>query len=174
MGKQVGYHKKRHMNMNKQLLLIILVAITVPPLLWIVHLYSKPLPKVTDIDRIAGPALEYSSDRMARKTFIQDQHYQLATSDDDAIIRLRQRSNPLYASGDVNIRYDKDLDLIVAEVTTIRIEPAKREALTWLTSQGISTEAICVLPVTFTINEPSSQALKGLGIRFDPLPTECK
>lgn len=158
---------------NKQLIILIIIAVIIPPILWILHIYSKPLPKITEIDRVAGPALEYSPDRIAHKDYIMSQDFELAEKDQQLVDELKREPNPLYQSDNIIVRYDPTQDIFVSEVTTVRIEPAKREAVNWFSVKGLSLEAICTLPVTFTINDQSAKDLKGLDIDFDPLPTEC-
>ena len=160
---------------NKKIFISFLIILPIG--LWLLSMYTdifKPKPTVTKIEKTSDAPLQYSQARAAHKDELIKRNYQLATNDQQVVNGLIQKNGPLLLTENVIVIYDKKDELFKAEITTVRIEPAKREAITWFKEQGLSNEAICILPVTFTIDEKSAKSLQGLDIIFDPLPTECK
>jgi len=85
-----------------------------------------------------------------------------------------QYSGVIYESSNVIIDYTQSADAIQVEITTIDIDKAKQEAVDWLTKQGLSSEAICNIPVSFYLNYNISEQLRGSNTTFSPLAPNCK
>lgn len=161
--------------LNKKLVIIFIIILTIviPIGLWLMIPKGENLPPITKIDKVSGPEAKYDETRSAHKEYLINQNYLLGSDDQKIVDKLKQQSNPLYQSQNITVEYDPEEDLFISEVKTIRIEPAKREGVNWFRIQGLSLEAICILPVTFIINEESADALRGFDLQFDPLATDC-
>ena len=80
----------------------------------------------------------------------------------------------VYQSPNVIIDYTRSADSFMAEIETINIDLAKKEANNWFLSQGMSQEGICNYPLQFYIGPQASLALQGKNIVFNPLAPNCK
>lgn len=113
---------------------------------------------------------QQDSDRLAEL-----EQYREALSPSDATIKatLIKRENPLAATGDFVITYNPTTDMFQAQINTISINTAKREVDQWFFDQGMSVEAPCELPVSFTIEDSVANSLTGLDVIFSPLAPGC-
>jgi hypothetical protein len=102
--------------------------------------------------------------------------YRFALNSSDEKIKsiLIKQHNPLLKTDNYIISYNSVSDKFQVQVATIEINTAKDDAVSWFKKQGFSDDAICHLPIEFTIDEKDAESLRGLDIVFNPLPTECQ
>lgn len=71
------------------------------------------------------------------------------------------------------VDYLHDNDQFQVEILTTDFNQAKKDAVSWFTSEGFSMNAVCKLPVIFYLNFDIKQELPDRGINFNPLAEGC-
>lgn len=89
-----------------------------------------------------------------------------------AILSSAASSGVIYQNEKISIEYVKSADLFQVEIMTIETVSAKKEAVEWFQSKGLSNEGICSLPVSFYLNFDIKIQLEEAG-SFNPLPDTC-
>ena len=84
-----------------------------------------------------------------------------------------QTSGVLYESKNVRIDYTKGPDLIQAEILTDNVEDAKKEAVGWFLSKGMSQQGVCSLPVDFYLNWEIRGRFEQENKTFNSIPYGC-
>lgn len=159
-------------------ILIICLIILIPVAIWLIAFHKTPVKQ--DNSSKGGV---YSQKDNSPVTYnqqdgnqLQEQvnnRPQLSASDEQVKMELIKRGNPLASTEDYTIIYDLTTDIFFAQINTISIEFAKREVDQWFFDQGMSVEAPCELPVTFTLKDSVAESLKGLHVVFSPLAPGC-
>lgn len=80
----------------------------------------------------------------------------------------------VYMSPNITIFYIGEADVFQVEIKNTDIDSAKNEAVRWLTSQGLSAQAICDYPVYFYLNAQTAESLRGTGTVMNTLPPGCQ
>src|SRR5664279_2965459 len=111
----------------------------------------NPTPEINTSQANGGP-LTYDEESTKRKDELLKNRQPLSSPD-----QITKTPNPLKITDMYKIEYLPSVDEFQVELTTIRINTAKDDAVAWLKGQGFSDEALCKLPVVFTID---SQMLK--------------
>ena|SRR5258708_28215448 len=167
--------------MNKKALskiLIICLIIIIPVVIWIVTFHKMPVkqdnsPKGGVYSQKDNSPVTYNQPDGVKLQEQEQNRQQLSASDAKVKIDLIRRGNPLAATEDYTIIYDPATDTFFAQINTISIEFAKREVDQWFFDQGMSVEAPCELPVSFTLKDSVAPSLKGLHVVFSPLAPGC-
>ncbi len=103
----------------------------------------------------------------------------LSTSDSVAkqkiltLLPAGQVSGVLYKSSTVIIDYTHAADEFQGEILTVDIAQAKKDAVLWFASEGVSQKAVCNMPVVFYLNYNVANHLRGTGVQFNPLAEGC-
>lgn len=84
-----------------------------------------------------------------------------------------QISGVLYNSPTVTIDYTSAADQIQVEILTVDIAQAKRDATSWLRSQGLSQRGICDLPVVFYLSSDVLNQVRNKNFTLSPLAEGC-
>jgi hypothetical protein len=168
--------KKKQLSLSN--ILIVCLIVLIPVVLGIIALY-----KLQGMQNKSSRGGVYSSKNNSPVTYNQDDvnklhqfeqnRPKLSPSDAMAKVNLIKRENPLATTDDYTITYDPTTDIFQAEITTISINNAKDEVVQWFVNQGMSNEALCQLPLNFTLEDSVVQSLKGLDIIFNPLAPNC-
>ena len=90
-----------------------------------------------------------------------------------AILPQSSSSGVVYRTNNIIIDYTQSADIFQVEILTTDIQRAKNEATLWLTTQGLSQEAICTLPVGFYMNSDVASELRKTNLVFYPLGDGC-
>lgn len=64
-------------------------------------------------------------------------------------------------------------DEFLVEIKTVNINQAKEDSVAWLKSKGLSDQGVCHLPLVYYLNHNAATSLRGLNIKFSPLPPGC-
>lgn len=115
----------------------------------------------------------YNTNDVNKINELEHNRQSLNLSDEEVKNALTEKPNPLAKTEDFIITYNQTTDIFQAEITTISINNAKEEVVEWFNNQGMSTEALCELPLSFTLEASIANSLKGLDIIFDPLYEGC-
>jgi hypothetical protein len=78
----------------------------------------------------------------------------------------------LYSSINVRLEYLSSPDQFSAEILTNKVPAAKNEVVQFLSSKGLSSEAICNLPLIFYLSIQARRSLPE-NYEFNPLPENC-
>jgi hypothetical protein len=79
----------------------------------------------------------------------------------------------IYNSSNVTIFYLPSIKEFGAKITTTNIDSAKKEAVDWFRSKGISQQGLCHLPLEFYMSYDAQKYLELHNVVFDPLPPGC-
>lgn len=92
----------------------------------------------------------------------------LINTDTETKIRLIQSlpsdSETIYATTDYAVLYIKPIDEFQVEIKTTQAAQAKKDAITWFETQGMSFDGVCKLPVIFFTNHETHETMKSEGI----------
>jgi hypothetical protein len=100
-------------------------------------------------------------------------------TNNDALIRnsllvpLNGSAGDIYTTPDVTVSYLPAIKEFQGEIKTASIDLAKKEAIDWLRTQGMSQQGICNLPLEFFLNNDVINNPKLQNITFDSLPPGC-
>lgn len=89
------------------------------------------------------------------------------------ISEIGNKSGTLYSSSNVLLGYLLSPDYFQAEITTTDVESAKKEAVDWFLSKGVSESGICSLPIMFMLDEKTSSYFIDQKLNFNPLAPGC-
>lgn len=175
--------KKKQLSLSK--LFIVCLIILIPVLIGFIAVHYR-LVKHNYFSQIAvsspGGGIYSQKDNSSVTYNQQDanklsnlEQYREALSPSDAAIKaaLIKRENPLASTGDYIITYDPATDIFQAQINTISIDTAKKEVDQWFFDQGMSVEAPCELPVSFTLEYSVANSLNGLDVIFSPIAPGC-
>jgi hypothetical protein len=138
----------------------------------------SPTPPQNDVQTSIMPTVSYDSNaggRMADKII---NRKQLSPADATAketilnTILYGHNSGVVYESPEVRVEYVESGNIFMAEILSTNISKAKAEATVWFSSQGLSQEAICNLPLMFYLNIEVKNSLPENTL-FSPLPEGC-
>jgi hypothetical protein len=90
----------------------------------------------------------------------------------EAII-ANAKADTIYTSANVQVSYDRDLDIFQGEILSTNIQRAKDETKQWFLSHGVSEQGVCTIPVTFTLSSDVEMRLPTGATDFDPLAPGC-
>jgi hypothetical protein len=79
----------------------------------------------------------------------------------------------LYATPNVTVFYLPSIKEFGAKIETTNITLAKKDAVDWFRSKGISQTGVCHLPLEFYLSYDAQNYLKLHSVVFDPLPPGC-
>jgi hypothetical protein len=79
----------------------------------------------------------------------------------------------LHTTPNVTVFYLPSIKEFGAKIETTNIALAKKEAVDWLTSKGMSQQGVCHLPLEFYLNYDAQNNLRSQNVVFDPLPPGC-
>lgn len=101
----------------------------------------------------------------------------LAASDSQVrnklISQLGGKSGVLNTTSNFSVEYVAAPNQFMVEIKTNSAALAKTESENWFTSQGLSLEGICNLPVTFYLNYQVNLYYKEHNLQFNPVPDGC-
>jgi hypothetical protein len=168
--------KKNKISLTK--ILIIFFIIIIPVAIGILSLYKQTVEqnnssKGGQYSHKDNSLVQYNQDAVNKLHDLQQNKQPLSPADEVIKNDLINRGNPLAVTEDYTITYDLTTDSFQTQINTIDINDAKDEVVEWFTNQGMSTEAICNLPLSFTLEDSVAQSLKGLDIIFSPLAPGC-
>jgi hypothetical protein len=86
---------------------------------------------------------------------------------------LSGKTGTLYTSLNVKIFYLSSVGLFEGEILTTNIDSAKKEAMDWFKSRGLSQEGVCNLPLMFYLGGNAINQFDNQNIIFSPLPPGC-
>ncbi len=110
------------------------------------------------VDKIKNPQPLIENDYVMRKKLIDS---------------LGGKSGILQKTADYRVEYLKSPDEFMVAIRNINIGNAKKDAIDWFTSQGISKNGLCNLPVTFYLEPKVARQVKPLNMTFNLLPDYC-
>lgn len=115
----------------------------------------------------------YNQQEVNKLQQLEQNRQKLSPSDAMVKVNLIKRGNPLATTDDYTITYNLATDMFQAEITTISFDIAQKEVDQWFFNQGMSAEALCELPLSFTLENSVAQSLKGFNAVFSPLAPGC-
>jgi hypothetical protein len=178
------------MNLNKQEKLLFAGLITAAIVFVLVILFSLtkngslhlpdtgvlPTPTIVQLNNNA-PAIKYneSSEQKIINLLL---HPAILSSNDSDIKNellgpLNGSAGDIYATTNVTLSYLPSIKEFQAEIKTIYIDLAKKDAVDWLKKQGMSQQGICNLPLEFFLNVDVANDPDLQNITFDALPPGC-
>lgn len=129
-------------------------AKTNPPVIYAPTGTQKMLDKLVNRSPLSG------SDRAAKEKII-------------ALLPSGQVSGIIYKSPTFNFEYISSADEFQSEILTVDIAQAKTDTISWLSTQGLSKNGVCSLPVVFYLNRNIANQLRSSNIKFNPLAEGC-
>ncbi len=87
--------------------------------------------------------------------------------------QVGNKSGELVQTDKFRLTYMQVFNMFEAEILTTDVAQAKKDVVTWLTKQGLSTQGLCHLPLTFFLNSDVKNQLQGQHVKFNPLPDGC-
>lgn len=137
---------------------------------------SKPLP---DEEVQTKPAISYDDNGEEKLQEILSTRPPL--SDEDILAKSRiltlleegEVSGVVYASSTIIIEYVQSANVFMVEIRTTDIIAAKKEAVAWFTTQGMSQDGICKAPVEFYLNTDIAEQLRGTNTTISTLAPGC-
>ncbi len=169
---------KTNLMLKKKNLIIILIVVVVVVLLIVAFALKKSSddkktqvkPPVT---KTAEPPITYEETSRQKLNDILANRKPLSVSDQAIKKTLIAGTNPIYKTEDISISYYPVPDTFQVEIITVSIESAKDAAVTWFKSKKLSQNGICNLPIVFYMNTQTSESLRGLGVKLNPLAPGC-
>lgn len=89
------------------------------------------------------------------------------------ISEIGNKSGTLYSSPNVLLGYLSSPDFFQADILTSNVDLAKKEAVDWFLSKGLSKEGTCNLPIMFLLNQETTSEFINSGRKFNPLAPGC-
>ncbi len=83
-------------------------------------------------------------------------------------------SGVVYESSNVRVEYIKTADIFQATILTANIDKAKEETEVFFLNNGLTTKALCDIPLMFGLDPFVEDLIQGSPIIFDPLPAGCE
>jgi len=158
---------------------IAIINLTAPaPQQTVILVTPTPIPsKNTDLH--SNPPVVYNAQAQGSLLNKVEERKTLTTNDQAAKTKMLSKissegSGTLYQSENVSIDYLSTPNVFQVEILTTNIDQAKKEAVNWFMSQGLSQDAICNYPVQFYLNFTIAEQLRGKNINFSPLAPGCK
>jgi hypothetical protein len=166
--------KKKQLSLSK--ILLVCFIILIPVVIGIIALHKLGL-----INSLKGGVysqkdtsqVTYNQQDVNKLQGLEQNRQQLSPTDAEVKVKLIREGNPLASTADYTITYEPTTDMFQAQIKTINISNAKKEVDQWFFDQGMSVEAPCELPVSFTLEKSVAQSLKGLDVVFSPLAPGC-
>jgi hypothetical protein len=134
-------------------------------------------------NKIAGPlptVTPYSTpnDLAEKRLLLKLEHPSILSTNDAAVKThilsfLNGQPGDLYHGPDVIISYLPAGKEFQGEILTTNIDLAKKEAVDWFTTQGMSKQGICDLPIMFFLGANASAQFQNPNVLFSPLPPGC-
>ncbi len=87
--------------------------------------------------------------------------------------KLNNKPGEIFTNSNVQIAYIASMDAFIAEIRSVNISQAKKDAVNFLTSQGFTKDDVCKLPLSFYLNSEVKKSILESHIVFDPLPEGC-
>lgn len=177
---------------SKKTLFLILGLVVIIIVLFLLSLFSTsdqtltPTPSSSSfsIPRFPAQSLTSEEDKAYRTQDLEKDFKRLTErqilAEQDIAIRNRLLSSLNGASGYLaqtekyRIEYVKSPDLFMVEILSIDAESAKADAENWFRDQGLSTQGICSLPVSFYLNSLVLRFFEENSIFFNPIPEGCQ
>ena len=154
--------------------LIVLIPVFIGTVaLYKLHVKPTNVPTGEVYTHTDNAPVRYNKNDVNKLYELEHNRQQLSPSDALIKVNLIKRNNPLAKTADYTITYDLPTDMFQAQITTISIDTAKREVDQWFFDQGMSVEAPCELPVSFTLENSVAQSLKGFDVIFSPIAPGC-
>lgn len=168
--------KKKKLSLAKILMVLLIILIPVVISLFAVHklhLMQPSVPQGGIYSHVDTAAVTYNQQDSNKLAELEQNRQKLIPSDAIIKVDLMKQTNPLADTADYTITYDFPTDMFQAQINTINIDTAKKEADQWFFDQGMSVEAPCELPLRFTLSKSVIHSLKGLDVVFSPLAPGC-
>jgi len=181
------------LKMKKQDYILLIFAISLVTVILIIATIATSKPQNSNTNtsnitsKIIAPTIATNNTIVKYDANKQDSVYKkiqnrpsLKRSDDEVkrtiITSLGNKTGMLYESQNVAVSYIMSGDLFQAEILTTDIQTAKQEATQWFTSQGLSHQGMCDLPVIFFLNSKIARDLHASDNQtiFNPLPQGCE
>jgi hypothetical protein len=168
--------KKKQVSLSK--ILMVCLVILIPVVIGLAALHKLPYlqnnaPQGGVYSQKDTSLVAYNQQDVEKLHVLEQNREPLSPTDNAIKGKLSREENPLSATADYTITYDPPSDMFQAQITTISIDTAKKEADQWFFNQGMSVEAPCELPLSFTLEDSVAQSLKGLDVIFSPIAPGC-
>lgn len=82
-------------------------------------------------------------------------------------------SGIIHETRNIRIDYTQSADIFQVEILTTDISAAKNEANVWFREQGLSQEAICILPISFYVSYEVANQIRDSNIVVSSLGNGC-
>lgn len=144
--------------------------------LWV--LFTRPVPPPTPSQGIVPTVTTFYSQSDAKRV-VELVKNRITLSDQDAQARaaLLEVTNGetgiIHTEQSFSLLYLKTPDLFQSEILISDVQSAKQATASWLASQGLTSEGICHLPLTFYLSQDVSTVLHARNESFSPLPPGC-
>lgn len=136
---------------------------------------TKELPIITN--RPANSTINYENGTQSR--LLETLTGERKLTDEDLLARekitssIPEKSGTLLTTPNVRLDYLATPDFFQAEILSANVTLAKKEAVDWILSQGISSSGICDLPIMFYLGQiPADELIKSRQT-FSPLAPGC-
>jgi len=166
------------------LILVIIFSLikSVSPHLFKINIF--PTPTIVQINNSSSSTplsspVKYNYNEVSQSKLIEMLLHPPLLAPNDALIKnrfitsLNGHAGDLYATTNVTVSYLPSVKEFEGEIKTINIDLAKKEAVDWLKSKGMSQDGICHLPLEFFLNTFVARDPHVQGITFDTLPPGC-
>lgn len=126
----------------------------------------------------AKPPVVYSLKAMKKQEELLNDQYKISEADravrTQIIHNAGNKTATLSETATYSLLYVGPLDLFQAEIKTIDISQAKKDAASYFITKGVSKEGICRLPLSFRLSREIVQSVSGKNnFAFDPTPEGC-
>ena len=139
-----------------------------------------PTPVVYSIPRKpATPSIPAVFEPKETEKMLQTLKYRQPLSTVDAKTKIKlinsisQNEENIITNDEFAVDYIQPLDLFQVEIKISDIDKAKKDAVTWFISKGMTSDGVCKLPVTFYVGYSILQEIKQEGIQFSPIANGC-
>lgn len=123
-----------------------------------------------------SPTIDTSYGQKLKKT-LSERPTPIITSDTQVrqslINKLNGNTGDLTETPSFRLRYLKSANHFEATITSMPVNQAKNEVVSYLESQGLTEDGICKLPLIFFAGEEILSELRNTNIPFYPIPDFC-
>jgi len=161
---------------NKKLLVVLAVGIILLILVIIIGSFSSSNPP-QGTSQTVPPLVPKEKSSTSVVTHLENRKT-LSTNDEQVKAMLIREtstdSSVVSTTPDYVVEYVTGIDFFHVQITTIEIEKARREAMNWFISQGMSKEGMCAIPIVFYLSPDVATQITGTNVTFNALPDGCQ
>jgi hypothetical protein len=170
------------MKVDKQTILVLIIAIILVLILFLFAILIFTNKKTTATNPVnttisITPPINYNL--KDQQKLLNEVTVRTPLSAGDSLVRknliasIGGKSGNLLLTSNVVLSYIASADVFQGEILIPDADTAKNETVKWLTSQGLSKEGVCKLPLMFFITPDAVSGFQATKKEFSPLPPGC-